>query len=257
MTSRLATDDLGDGPAVLFVHGFPLDRWIWHHQIAALQGHRRIAPDLRGLGATPVRAGPTGMGAYAADLEELLDERGVATAVLVGLSMGGYVAFECLRRWPERVRGLVLMDTRSTADTEEGRAARDRMAADARAGGARAIAAAMLPKLVGATTAAAAPPWLAELRDRMERMPVEGLVGALEAMKTRPDSTPLLPAIGVPALVVVGAEDVITPPAEAEAMARQIPGCDLAVVPGAGHLPPLEQPEAVTGLLRGFLTRVG
>jgi pimeloyl-ACP methyl ester carboxylesterase len=252
----LIGDALGQGRAILFVHGFPLDRWMWHHQVANLGGFLRLAPDLPGLGETPAPPGPITVALYARQLASWLDHVGVDSVVLCGLSMGGYVAFECLRQWPERVAGLVLMDTRADADTAEGRDARDRLIADVRARGSIAAADAMMPRLVGKTTLASGPAWLAELRSRIERTPENGVVGALEAMKTRPDSSALLSAIRVPTLVLVGAEDVITPPPLAEAMAASIPGAALTIVPGAGHLPPLERPEQVTEALATFLRRV-
>jgi pimeloyl-ACP methyl ester carboxylesterase len=256
MAPILDCDVAGDGPAILFVHGFPLDRWMWHHQVATLTGYRRIAPDLPGLGGSPPLTGPPTVGTYASALARQLDDFGVDSVVLCGLSMGGYIAFECLRQWPERIVGLALMDTRADADTPEGKQGRDRLIAEVRARGAVAAADAMMPRLVGSTTAALRPGWLAELRTRIERTPVEGIVGGLEAIKSRPDSRSLLPAIAVPTLVLVGAEDVVTPPAMAEELAAQIPGSRLVVVPDAGHLPTLEQPAAVTEVLRDFLRRV-
>lgn len=252
----LTCDVVGHGPAILFVHGFPLDRWMWHPQVEALDGYRRVAPDLPGLGESPLGEGPASMASYAAALGGCLDRLGVESVVLCGLSMGGYIAFECLRQWPKRIVGLALMDTRADADTEEGRRGRDRLIAEVQARGAVAAADAMLPKLVGATTAAARPAWLSELRRRIERSPTEGVVAALEAIKERPDSTPLLGRIAVPTLVLVGAEDVITPLPLAEAMAQRIPGATLVVVPGAGHLSTLEQPHLVTEALRSLVRRV-
>lgn len=252
----LTCDVVGHGPPILFVHGFPLDRWMWHPQVAALDGYRRIAPDLPGLGESPAAEGPATMASYASELGRCLDQLGVESVVLCGLSMGGYVAFECLRQWPGRIAGLALMDTRADADTEEGRQGRDRLIGDVQARGAAAAADAMMPRLVGATTAASRPAWLSELRQRIERTQTEGVVAALEAMKGRPDSRPLLGTVSVPTLVLVGAEDVITPPSLAEEMARGIPGATLVVVQGSGHLPTLEQPEAVTEALRSLLRRV-
>ena len=249
-------DVVGQGPAILFVHGFPLDRWMWHPQVGALDGFLRVAPDLPGLGESPLGEGPASMASYAAELGRCLDRLHLESVVLCGLSMGGYIAFECLRQWPERIAGLALLDTRADADTEEGRRGRDRLIAEVRTRGAVAAADAMLPKLVGTTTAEAKPAWLSELRRRIERSPVEGVVAALEAIKARPDSTPLLGKIAVPTLVLVGAEDVITPPPLAEAMAGAIPGASLVVVPGAGHLPTLEQPHAVTEALQSLARRV-
>ncbi len=158
-----------------------------------------------------------------------------------------------LRRAPERVRGLILMDTRAEADTPEGRKARDAAMAQAREGGARAIADAMLPKLLARNTAAASPALVRRVRETMERTPVAGILGALSALKERPDSFPLLPTLNIPVLVLVGEDDQITPRERAQAMADAIPGARLVVIPGAGHLPPMEQPETTTRVLSEFL----
>jgi pimeloyl-ACP methyl ester carboxylesterase len=193
------------------------------------------------------------MATYASDLAALLDALDVERVVLCGLSMGGYVAFEFLRRWPRRVAGLILMDTRAEADTPEGKRARDQMIATTREQGTGVIAEAMLPRLLAAG-AAPDSPVRAHVRKMMETTPVAGLVGALGAIRDRPDSTPLLAALrGLPTLAMVGAEDVITPPEVVRAMAERIPGAEFEVVEGAGHLPPVEQPAATTDRLRRFL----
>lgn len=265
----LAVDIRGSGPAILLIHGYPLDHRIWEPQLETLTGWRRIAPDLRGMGgsdaplAAPAAApGPGGaptpaaegysMEVYARDLAALLDRLGVERAVLCAHSMGGYIAFEFLRRWRPRVRGLVLVNTRAEADTPEGRRAREAAIALARTGGAAAVAESMLPKML----APSAPPALRErVRDIMTGTPVAGLIGALGAMRDRPDNTLLLPALaGLPTLVIAGAEDGIVSPASARAMAAAIPGARLVEIPGAAHLASLEAPEATTEALRSFLT---
>ncbi|HET7240174.1 MAG TPA: alpha/beta fold hydrolase [Gemmatimonadales bacterium] len=250
----LAVEVRGDGPAVLFVHGYPFDRSIWSHQVAALDGYRRIAPDLRGMGASDAPDLGYSMEIYAADLAALLDVLAVEEVVLCGLSMGGYIAFECLRRWRQRVRGLVLMDTRAEADTVEGRKARDAAAALARDGGAEAVTESLLPQVLGRSTRSGASITAERVRGMMSSTPVPGLVGALAAMRDRPDSSPLLPELaGVPTLVVVGEEDALTPPDVARAMADRIPGARLVTIPGSGHLPPVERPVETTRALVEFL----
>jgi len=251
---ELALDDRGSGPAVLFVHGYPLNGSLWRHQAGAFPGWRTLIPDLRGMGRSDAPDLGYSMATYADDLAALLDAVGVDEVVLVALSMGGYVAFEFLRRHRPRVRGLVLADTRAQADSAEGRRARETAMADAREGGAPLIAEQMLPRLL----AKAAPEPLRDaVRAMMAATPVPGIVGALAAMRDRPDSTELLPSLdGLPTLVVVGAEDTITPPATAEAMAKAIPGARLAVIPEAGHLAPLEQHETFNRHLRTLLDRV-
>jgi YbgC/YbaW family acyl-CoA thioester hydrolase len=250
----LAVEVRGEGPAVLFIHGYPLDRSIWTHQLAALDGWSRIAPDLRGMGQSDAPDLGYSMETYAADLAALLDLLGVDDVVLVGHSMGGYVAFEFLRSWRNRVRGLVLVDTRAEPDTPEARKNRDAAAATAREKGAEAIAEAMLPKMLGTSTRAGAPATVERVRAMMAATPVAGIVGALGAMRDRPDSTPLLPELaGIPSLVIVGDEDEITPAAQARAMADAIPGASLVVIRSAGHLPTMERPVETTDALLAFL----
>jgi 3-oxoadipate enol-lactonase len=251
---NLAVEARGEGPAILFVHGYPLDRTIWREQIDALEGYRRIAPDLRGMGQSDAPDLGYSMALYAADLAALLDALGVEQVVLCGLSMGGYVAFEFVRQWRSRVRGLVLMDTRAEADAPEVRRARDAAAVMARERGTAAVSDAMLPKMLAPSTMTGRPEMAERVRALMAATPVAGLVGALGAMRDRAGSESLLPTLaGIPTLVMVGAADILTPPEQARAMAEAIPGAQLAIVPGAGHLPPVEQPAATTENLREFL----
>ncbi len=253
----LAVEVKGEGPAVLFVHGYPLDRTIWGHQVSHLSGVRRIAPDLRGMGRSDAPDLGYSMSTYAEDLLALLDVLGVDRYVVCGLSMGGYVAFELLRRQRERVRALILVDSRAEADSAEGRRAREAAAATAREGGAKAIAEAMLPRLLAPGSFRESPEMVERLRTQMSATPVAGIVGALTAMRDRPDSTPLLAGLGdLPTLIIVGEEDPITPPAAAKALAATIPGAQLRIIPGAGHLPPIERPEATTSIIGEFLQQL-
>jgi YbgC/YbaW family acyl-CoA thioester hydrolase len=252
---NLAVEVLGEGPAVLFVHGYPLDRTMWRAQMDGLKGFRRIAPDLRGMGQSDAPDLGYGMNIYAADLAALLDALDIQDVVLCGLSMGGYIIFELLRTSRSRVRGLVLMDTRSTPDTPEARRARDAAAVTARERGAAAIAEAMLSKMLAPATLANNPDLVEQVRTTITRTPAAGIIGALSAMRDRPGSDSLLPTLaGIPTMVMVGEADTLTPPDDARAMAQAIPGARLEIVPGAGHLPPLEAPGEVTRRLREFLT---
>jgi YbgC/YbaW family acyl-CoA thioester hydrolase len=255
---NLAVEVRGTGPAVLFVHGYPLNRTIWREQVSALDGFRRIAPDLRGMGQSDAPDLGYSMSIYAADLAALLDTLGVDEVILCGLSMGGYIAFEFLRRWRSRVRGLVLMSTRADADAAEVRRGRDTAAATAKERGASAIADAMLSKMLAPATLGRRPDVAEGLRALMSATPVAGIVGALAAMRDREGSESLLVTLSnVPTLVVVGEADGLTPPAQARAMAKSIPGARLALIPGAGHLPPIEQPDATTEHLSEFLRSLG
>lgn len=255
---RLAVELAGEGPPLLYVHGFPLDRTIWRHQLAGLAHWRGIAPDLRGLGQSAAPDLGYSMATYAADLAALMDTLGVTQAVLCGLSMGGYVVFEFLRRYRERVRGLVLVSTRAEADTPDGRRARDANATLVRERGAPALADQMLPQLLAPTTLQNRPEIVADLRRLMAAAPVPGIAGALAAMRDRPDSRPLLSSLGsMPTLVVAGEEDRLIGLASARAMAGAIPHAKLRTIPGAGHVCTLEQPGAVTGALLEFLASLG
>ncbi|HEV3231963.1 MAG TPA: alpha/beta fold hydrolase [Candidatus Dormibacteraeota bacterium] len=236
---------------LLLVHGFPLDSRMWRAQVEGLAGVRTVlAPDLAGHGAD--RSAPaTSLDGMARHLAGVLDAAGIDAVDLGGLSMGGYVVFAFLRLFPERVRSLALIDTRPGADTEAGRAGRDALAAAIREHGAAAARDAMLPKMFAGPASEAV---RAETERMMLEQPPGTLVADVLAMRDRPDSTPDLAGIAVPTLVVVGAGDVITPPAEAEAMVAAIPGARLELIPGAGHLAPVEQPDAVNAALRRFLS---
>lgn len=242
---------------VLLIHGFPLDRTIWEPQAQVLGNqYRVITPDLRGFGQSQATPPPYSMDTYVDDLRALLDHLGVHRAVVGGLSMGGYVTFSFYRKHPDRVLGLILVDTKAGPDTPEGKQGRDDMADLARREGAQAVADRMLPKLYAPATYEHNPALIERTRHMMEAASVDGIVGALKAMRDRPDSTPLLSQIRVPSLVIVGQEDALTPVSEAQKMAEHMPGAHLEVIPGAGHLSSLEQPEAVTRTLRTFLSRL-
>ena len=244
--------------SLLLIHGFPHTGSLWDPMRAALaslpggQSWPVLAPDLRGFGGEPAAPSPS-IDGHADDLIALLDAQGVERAVVCGLSMGGYVALALWRRHPTRVRALVLADTRAGADDAAQRARRVELAARARVEGSGAVAEAQLTGAVGKSTRARHPERAESLRALMASVPVEGIVGALDAMRERPDATPLLAGITVPTLVVVGDEDVLTPPREARALAAAIPGAALVEIPGAGHVSCWERPEAFAAALADFL----
>ena len=260
MTARelLARDDAGKGAPLVLIHGFPFDRAMWAPQRRALARHARvIAPDLRGFGGSAaLGTPPPTLDAHADDVAALLDALGIERAVIGGLSMGGYIAFAFWRRHRARVSALVLADTRAGADSEEGKAKRRAMIASARASGAGAVADAMMPAVVGATTQAKRPEVVKEVRAMFERAPVPGIIAALEAMMARPDSTPTLATIDVPVQIIVGAEDTLTPPHESESMHAAIRASRFAVIPKAGHASNLERPAAFNHVLAEFLRSV-
>jgi pimeloyl-ACP methyl ester carboxylesterase/acyl-CoA thioesterase FadM len=249
----ITADVGGDGPAVLFVHGFPLDRSMWRPLTAALTGWRRIAPDLRGMGQSDGPESGYDMAGYADDLAALLDVLHVDRAVLCGLSMGGYVAFEFVRRHPERVTALILMCTRATPDDADGRDGRNTMIARVRRDGPAFLADEMVPRLLARATLQTMPDVVQQVRAMAAGSRAQGVAGALAAMRDRPDSTALLKDITVPTLVLAGSDDQLIPPSAARVMAEAIPGAHHAIIPGAGHLAPLEQPVNTGRVVREFL----
>ncbi|KOX17438.1 hypothetical protein ADK67_38435 [Saccharothrix sp. NRRL B-16348] len=251
---RLACDDVGVGPAVLFVHGFLLDHTMWWHQVQALDGWRRIAPDLRGMGLSEAPGHRYGVDVYADDLAALLDALDVERAVVCGLSLGGYVAVEFLRRHPERVGALVVMNARAEPDTARRKASRDDLIVRVRNGDVEAVTDELAAEFLAEGAPAAAE---RELRAMTRRPAVTGIVGALEAMRDRPDATPTLRSAGnLPTLLLIGEHDTRTPRESMRALADLLPGAVLEVVPAAGHVPPLENPEETTDRLVTFLRRL-
>lgn len=245
---------------LILIHAFPLSADMWLPQLAKVpQGWRFIAPDMRGFrGVGPAFEDAELAGAtvddYADDVLALMDHLDLDRAAVAGLSMGGYVAMAVAAKAPKRVSHLVLADTRMTADTPDGRAARDKMKADVERDGPRVVADAMLPKLIGETTKVEQPDLADAVRHLIEVNRAEGIAGGIDALKSRPDRTDMLSSFASPTLVICGAEDVITPPADSEAMARTIPGATLAMIERAGHLSNLEQPAAFTAALQAFLS---
>lgn len=253
---RIGYDDVGEGEPLVLLHGFPLERRLFAPQLRALAGQARcIAPDLRGFGESTL-APPVSMDRYADDVAALLDALGIARAVVGGVSMGAYVAFALWRRHPGRVRALLLAGTRANADDEAARARRQETMALARSRGSGAVADQMLPGLLGVTTRAERPEIVRAVHAMAAAAPVEGVVAALGAMMTRPDSTATLATIEVPVLIVVGAEDTIAPPDVASAMQAAVAGSRLEVLPGAGHLANIERPAAFNHVVSDFLDAV-
>ncbi len=253
----LGCDLEGTGPAVLLLHAFPLNRRMWAPQQEALRGEARIlAVDFRGFGESDLSPGPYSLEDLAEDVLGLAHSLGITSAVVVGLSMGGYVAFRLVERAPEFVRALVLADTRAEADTPEGRAGRLVLAERAQREGLAALEQ-FLRGLFGPTTRASRPEVVALLRQIIGDPPGEALAGALRALADRPDSRPLLAAITAPTLVLVGEEDGLTTPESAHVIADGIRGARLVVLPQAGHLSNLETPEAFNRELVALVRQAG
>lgn len=255
--AEVAYDDRGRGPTVLLLHAFPLAGSMWDAQAEALGAtHRVVRFDARGFGGSALGSGPLTMERIADDGAALLDHLGIEKAVVGGCSMGGYAAFAFVRRHPERLAGLVLQDTRPGADTEEARKNRAALAAKVLAEGTSAAVEALLPKLVGETTRRERPDLVARLQQQILAASPQGIASALHGLARRADSRETLPTIAVPTLVLVGAEDGLTPPAEAATMAAAIARARLDVIPRAGHLANLENPDAVNAAFRAFLGRL-
>lgn len=254
----LAFHDVGHGEPVVLLHGFPLHSASFAGQLTAptlTAGHRLLVPDLRGFGQSlPSRpgVGPVEMRTFAEDLLAWLDHLGLASVWLGGVSMGGYIAMAVLQLAPSRVKGLLLIDTHPDPDDDAGRARREETARNIEAQGMGFLADSMLPKLLAPTAPA-------EVRARLRQLILEnniaGAAAATRGMALRDDSKPVLSRFAGPALVVVGEDDALIPVEKARALASLLPHGELRVLPGAGHLPPLETPDAFNGALADFLER--
>lgn len=251
----LAYEERGTGTPVVLVHAFPLSRAMWRGELDRIGASAWvIAPDLPGFGESRRMPQPSIAGMAAAVIE-LLDWLKVREpAIVAGLSMGGYVAFEIIRQAPARVKALGLFSTRAAPDSPEQRAGRMKLIERLRRDGIKVLDEASLPKLVGATTHASRPQVVERVKALMRQASVEGVADALSAMASRRDSTQLLSSIACPTLIVAGAEDALIPPAESESMARAIPGVRLDVIPQAGHLVNLEQPSRFQSAVADWIT---
>lgn len=247
--------DQGSGPPILFVHGFPLDHTMWRPQLDVFSdSYRTIAPDLRGFGGSGVTPGTVTMEQFADDLIALLDAMQVMEPItFCGLSMGGYIAWQFARKQPQRLKALILCDTRAVADTPEAAENRHKLAASVLEHGPEVVAKAMLPKLFASKTGEPHPTTVDSLREVMLRTNPEGIAAALRGMAQRPDVTDLLPSIRCPALALVGEEDQISPPDEMQKIADALPNARFRTIPHAGHMAPVENPEAVNAAIREFL----
>jgi pimeloyl-ACP methyl ester carboxylesterase len=250
---RFGYEEAGSGTPVILLHGFPHDRTLWEAQLAAPPvGARLIAIDLPGFGESESAAVPS-LDAWADWVVAALDALGIERAVFCGLSMGGYLCFALWRRHPSRVMGFVLADTRAGADTLEAQDKRVAMQATVLTDGVGKIADAMMPGMIGKTTRETRPRAVEFVDAMLRRASVGAVHDALDALRTRPDSTPQLGSITVPVLIICGDEDVLTPPKESEAMRAAIPVAQLAIIPGAGHVSNVEHPAAFNAVLSGFI----
>jgi len=261
--SVLSVRESGSGTPLVLLHAFPLSSRMWQAQLDELpgpdgSGARVLAVDLRGFGGTALGPDQPSLDPLADDLALLLDRAGIDRAVVGGLSLGGYTAMAFARRHPDRLAGLLLADTKATADTEQQRANRERIARAVLArDSVRLLVDEQLPApLLGAGTAAREPRLVDRVRELMEQAAPQSVAWMQRAMAARGDSLAVLAGVDVPALVLVGDEDLITPVAEARAMAAALPDAELTVLPGVGHLSAMEAPAAFNAAVRGLLARV-
>jgi pimeloyl-ACP methyl ester carboxylesterase len=240
--------------SLVLIHAFPLNARMFEAQLGlAERGWRVIAPQLRGFDGGGSDGGASSVDDYAGDVIDLLDTLHIDEAVIGGVSMGGYVAFAMFRHAPRYFHAILLADTKAPADTPEAVEGRKKMLRLVEEKGAAGVADEMIPKLLGETTRRTRQEVVERVRSLIVSNSSDAIAGAVRALMTRPDSTPLLATIHCPALIVVGEEDAVTPKAAAEEMHRGIAGSRMKVIPGAGHLTNLEDPNAFNAALADFL----
>lgn len=252
----LAYDDHGIGQPVIFLHAFPLNRSMWEGQMVALlheQHYRLVSLDWRGFGESDITANLSTMDMFADDIAGLMDVLGMEQAVLCGLSMGGYAAFAFLRKYPQRIKALILADTRPGSDPGEGKANREKLAQLAETQGSEAVADAQLPRLISNYTRQHHPEVELRVRQMINAATPSGIAAASRGMAQRANLTELLATIACPTLVIVGEQDELTPPDLAREYASHIPNAMFMTIPYAGHLSNLEQPETFLIGIQNFL----
>lgn len=253
----VAFSEYGEGEPIVLLHAFPLNGKMWEPQAKALaEDYRVIVPDYPGFGRSPYPPAQPDARFYAEKVFELLDKLGLDRVILGGLSMGGYVAFACLRLFPEKFSGLILADTRPDPDSEEVRESRKDVACRVSEEGVGVLIGLQMERLLSSTTLRNEPMVVEQVKSMILESSPDGVVGALGAMRDRPDSTPLLPEIEVPTLVIGGEEDGISSPEVMGEMAKKIPNSEHHVLPGASHLSNLEAPGEFNAALEKFLKRV-
>jgi pimeloyl-ACP methyl ester carboxylesterase len=243
-------------PALFFIHGFPFNQTMWKAQVALTAGRfLPIAYDLRGHGSNPAGTGQYHFEQFIDDLIEMLDKKGISKAVMCGLSMGGYVALRALERAPERISGLILCDTRSEADSNEAKVKRSASIKTIQNQGVSTFCESFLKAVLAPETYTGKPAIVEQVRQMIMGNSATGIIAALLALAGRTDTTESLARIKVPTLILVGEKDGVTPPTASEAMHQRIPGSQLAIIPHAGHLSNLENPEIFNRHLMDFLTQ--
>jgi len=243
-----------EGISVVFIHGFPFSHEMWEVQLEAVsRSYHAVAYDVRGHGRSEVGDGQYMIEGHVEDLKELLDQLSLPRCVVVGLSMGGYIALRAREKYPDRFSGIVLCDTRSEADPNEGKLKRYAGAVAVKQHGSAPFAEGFLPGLFAPENLRRCQKEVDLVRKMISATPPLSIAGTLIALAARTDTTASLSSIGIPTLIMVGEFDALTPPAASQAMHERIPGSALHVVPGAGHMSNLENPEFFNETLLQFL----
>lgn len=254
-TGRVHVEVTGEGPAVLWIHGFPFTGESWKAQAQGIPGYKHVVPDLPGYGRSAPLAdgGPLTMDVAADVCAQTLERLGIARATAVGLSMGGYVLFALVRRAPERVRACIFCDTKAGADSEDGKKGREKFAENVLKEGPGWAAAQLIPKLV----VDPAGPVAKQLQAMIAAQPAASMAATQRGMAARPDSTPTMAQVAVPTLVICGGSDALIPPAESKKIVDGIQGASYAEIAGAAHVPNLEKPDAFNEAVKRFLAEHG
>lgn len=257
-TRQIAFTSAGAGMPLLLVHGFPLDQTMWTQQIEALSSRAHvIAPDLPGFGASGSIDGTYSMAGFADDLARFLDVMGITKPIVFcGLSMGGYIAWEFWRRHTQRLRALIICDSRALADDQTVKKGREIAAQNVLAEGVQVVSDSMLPKLFGEAFQANAPEQVEHIKHVMDSTAATTMAAALRGMAARVDFTPMLPEVNKRALLICGEQDVISPPLEMKQIADRMPDARYVTIPKAGHMSPMECPQEVNAAMLAYLERL-
>lgn len=252
---RLHYDDRGSGQPIVFVHGHPFNHTMWQYQISHFsKKYRLIMPDLRGYGRTEVTPGRVMLDEMALDILHLLESLQIEQAIFCGLSMGGQIVLDFYRMFPHKVTALIIVDSDARGETPESYRQRMQKAALIEKTGMKQHTDDTIHQYIAAASMKNTAVY-AHLYEMMTTTAAEGAAAAHKGRGERRDHLPLLPHIQVPTLIVVGEEDFFTPEPIARLMSDAIPGAQLAVIPGAGHLPNMEKPEAFNKVLYDFLLK--
>lgn len=256
---KLFYHEQGSGQTIVFLHGFPMDHTFWSETVSRIsKNHHVVTPDLRGFGRTPTNDEKTSMETFADDVAELIQNQLKLSVpvVLCGLSMGGYVAMQFIRKYPKLLSGLILTDTRTLPDTETVAANRILHAEKLEKQGPESLVDGMLPRIFGPWAMKNEPELVKKTRDMMIRQPIRGIAAAARGMAERPDTSDVLESIECPVLVVCGEDDASSPPSEMLEIAQRISNSTFVEIPKAGHLPPIETPQHYVDAVERFMNEI-